>query len=369
MHDSGEIASQRLEKNVWIPTGTLKEKIAQAPKQPGCYLFLDEQGRVIYVGKSKLLHNRVRQYFHPASQTDERIRYLVKQIAGVAYVRTQTETDALMQEYRLIKKYRPWFNSQLKRDRVHPYIRVDRRCEYPTLSIAYEAQEDGAAYFGCFHDDLDAEQALETLSKVWKTPRCNTIPLPRKTCLYYELHTCMGPCESKTDAALYRAAIEEIVSCLQGEPVKAFERLHCALQAAAAELAFEKAQDIQQTIEELKRLQYRGKRLKRLPKEGTIFALVRAYREPCFSVFHIKDGVLVNRARLDQAASAPVIQRKVERVLKVHKKMPGSEWMLRCIAEFYADKQYIVMAEDAKETEMFAKILEGVEEFIHGHNG
>lgn len=345
------------------PQEALKEKIAKAPKQPGCYLFKDVMGNIIYVGKSKLLRNRVRQYFHAASRNDERIRYLVREIADVEYLVTETETAALMQEYRLIKLYKPWFNSQLKRDTVHPYIRIDTACEYPTLTIVQDAADDGAAYYGCFHDVYDAQRALETIARVWKTPVCAKAPLPRRTCLFYQMNTCSGPCEGKVAPAAYRASVDEIICLFKGERVLAFDRLREEMAYHIKRLAFEKAESVQETIDDLEALQYRGKRLRRLPREGIVFALVRAYREPCFSLFHIRDGVLYGHAVFEKGIGAEETQKRIMAVLAASEPVADSDWIVRCVAEIYADKLFAVVPAGADSAALLQTVQDLAREF------
>ena len=132
------------------PDLDLENKLALLPEAPGVYLHKDKQGKVIYVGKAKLLTHRVRSYFHSGGDKDAKTRILVKQIQDFDYIVTDSDADALVLENQLIKEYRPLYNIRLKDDKAYPYLRISLNEPFPRISVVWRIEEDGARYFGPF---------------------------------------------------------------------------------------------------------------------------------------------------------------------------------------------------------------------------
>jgi excinuclease ABC subunit C len=130
---------------------------SNAPKEPGCYLFKDKDGNIIYVGKSKNIYRRVRQYFSKIHDPSNKLYLLARQAVEAEYRVTASELDALILECLLIKQYKPWFNSQLKHTARHPFLRLDISEDYPTLCSVYEKDDDTALYYGVFYKEDDLQ--------------------------------------------------------------------------------------------------------------------------------------------------------------------------------------------------------------------
>ena len=204
-----------------------KEIIKAAPDSPGCYLFKDKSGAVIYAGKSKNLRRRVGQYFYPGA-AGHTPKNLAGAIAEAEYVTAGTELNTLLLEYRLIKRYKPRYNSQLKAEVKHPYLRITAGAEYPALSAAQEKSPDAARYYGFLYDTYDAQDALRILHRAWRVPVCGKDRFsPRtKACLYYHIGNCLGPCEGLIAPAAYRGIIGEILRFLDGGRTGVMSRIH-----------------------------------------------------------------------------------------------------------------------------------------------
>jgi excinuclease ABC subunit C len=319
----------------------LFEKVQSAPRSPGCYVFYDGYGEVIYVGKSKNLSKRVRQYFGKYMEKWEKRNRLTWQIRNVVYFLTDTELDALLLEYRLIKQFRPLFNAQLKRDITHPFLRVGVGSRYPTLGAVDARLDDDAVYLDCFYDTDDIHRALETLSAVWHTPTCgkNQWTAHDKPCLRFALHKCLGPCAALAEEQVYRQKIEQILCFLQGEAVEAAEELRIKMQASANRLAFEQAERFRQTLAELERLQkkaagrvYDITRVKR----GALF--IKPYRALEYTVFFLAQGEVVGRRdHLDVcAADDSFFPADLP-------PLPDSDWLKKALVEIYADKHFFFL--------------------------
>lgn len=316
----------------------LREKIQAAPEKPGCYLYKDKMGNVIYVGKAKTLRNRVRSYFRAGA--DERVQRLTQQIADVEYIVTETETDALLQEYRLIKRYKPWFNSQLKRDTPHPMIKLDRHERYATLSVVAERGVAKAKYFDCFHDEQDAKDTLAILQRAWKTPSCgkDNFGKTERACLNYHLGACMAPCAGKAGEEEYSWAIADIVRLFEGKRVSRMFQLEQEMQVCAEKLEYEKAAEIKKLLGELNLLQRKARKMFNFPAGRSVLVFLRAYREEEYSLFLVIDGVAQARGRfgaeLDEAGLRKFLE-DVESPIE-----PAMPWLADAIREVYADKLF-----------------------------
>ncbi len=342
----------------------LHRKLQEAPKAPGCYLFKDDMDHIIYVGKAKALYSRVRSYFTAAAEKDERIKGLIRQIADVDFWVAPCETDALLEEYRLIKQHKPWFNSQLKREAPHPFLRVDMDREYPTVTIAQEAADDGAEYFGRFYDVYDAQEAIETLNSVWHTPLCKKTPLPSAACLYHALRQCSGPCIAAIDSGAYRAGMAEAMALLRGHFVPALEEIRQALERHTADWAFEKAAQAQKKLEALERLRKKGHKMLGLREEQDAVVLLRAYHAQECVLFYVVRGQVRNRAYF--AASMEVEQRErlLYQALAKCDPKEAEPWLIPCIGEVFADKRFLWIGKEEALREIGEKAAVLMQEFF-----
>lgn len=325
--------------NMTTQTDTeLKAKMQAAPESPGCYLYKDKSGTVIYVGKAKVLRNRVRSYFHATD--DEKVQRLVQQIADVEYFTTETETDALLHEHRLIKQYKPWFNRQLKRDTPHPLITLNRKGKYATLSVVPGRDTAGAKYFDCFHDEQDAKDTLAILQRAWRTPSCGQVEFGKagRACLNYHLGTCMAPCEGRANEDDYAWAIADIVRLFEGKRVSRMLQLEQEMQESAEALAYEKAGDIKQLLGDLERLQRKARRMFHFPADRAVLVFLRAYREAGFTLYLVRDGAVQAQKRFDGALDEEALASFLEEASASSKQ--GPPWLADAIREIYADKLF-----------------------------
>ena len=164
--------------------GKLQEKLKLLPDSPGVYIMLDKDGIVIYVGKARVLKNRVRQYFH-GSEKPEKVAAMVEHIADFYYIITKTEIDALGLENNLIKKYKPKYNILLKDDKTYPYIKVHTREEFPRFSITRKIKKKDGKYFGPFMGGIRCKEILDVTSSVYNVRLCDVAigEKPKKPCL------------------------------------------------------------------------------------------------------------------------------------------------------------------------------------------
>ena len=179
----------------------LKERVRKLPMQPGVYLHKDKTGKVIYVGKAKLLRNRVSNYFQPPERLNAKTRQLVSHIDDFDIIVTETEFEALVLENSMIKKYKPKYNILLKDDKGYPYIRLNTDAPYPAFTVVSKPAHDGARYFGPYQGRVAARRAIDTISEALHLKTCSRV-FPRdigkdRPCLNQHLGRCCAPCTGR----------------------------------------------------------------------------------------------------------------------------------------------------------------------------
>ncbi len=223
--------------------GNIEDKLKLLPENPGCYLMYDKDGNVIYVGKAKVLKNRVRQYFFN-TQKNEKTAQLVSNIADFKYVITNSEIDALSLENNLIKRYKPKYNILLKDDKQYPYLRIDLKEDFPTFAIVRKVRRDGAKYFGPFMGGVTVNEVLDIIYTCYNLRRCTerlSADKPKRECLNYHMKLCLAPCSGKCSREEYLSRVYQAVDFLNGNddsPVKVLtERMQKYSQKEDFELA------------------------------------------------------------------------------------------------------------------------------------
>ena len=188
------------------------------PEDPGVYVMLDADGNVIYVGKAKVLKNRVKQYFY-SNKKPEKVAAMVSNIADFYYIITTSEIDALSLENNLIKKYKPHYNILLKDDKTYPYIKVNLKDKFPAFSVTRKIRRDGAKYFGPFMGGVNAKDTLEIINTAFTVRTCDVKidpDKPRKECLEYHIGRCLAPCAGLVDEKTYAERVRGAVDFLSG---------------------------------------------------------------------------------------------------------------------------------------------------------
>ncbi len=233
----------------------ISEKLRLLPESPGVYIMLDEYKNIIYVGKARVLKNRVRQYFHNSAKP-EKVMKMVENISDFNYIITNSEIDALALENNLIKKYKPKYNILLKDDKTYPYIKADMREEFPTFYITRKIKKDGCRYFGPFMGGINCKDILDTLQLTFCVRLCHTkITGNKRECLNYHIGRCTAPCAGRVNAEEYAAQIKKALSFLDGNYKEAEELLKSKMTAAAENENFELALDYKNKLAMLSKLE------------------------------------------------------------------------------------------------------------------
>ena len=272
--------------------GELKEKLNLLPDAPGVYIMLDKDGVVIYVGKARVLKNRVRQYFHASAKT-EKVMAMVENIADFYYIITQTEIDALALENNLIKKYKPKYNILLKDDKTYPYIKVETKQDFPRFSITRKIKKDGK-YFGPFMGGVRCGDLLDILTSVYNVRTCTTTinEKPKKPCLEYHLGRCFAPCAHLCSKEEYAERVKAAVSFLDGNYEQAEEILQEKMLSFAQNEEFEMAMQYREKLAMLSKLKL--KRITALNRaiNADVIALKTNFLYSSVNVLVTRSGVM-----------------------------------------------------------------------------
>ncbi len=234
----------------------IKEKLKLLPENPGVYIMLDKYGNVIYVGKARVLKNRVRQYFHN-SPKPEKVMKMVENIANFNYIITNSEIDALALENNLIKKYKPKYNILLKDDKTYPYIKVNIKDEFPNFSITRKLKKDGCKYFGPYMGGINCKDILDILQLSFSVRLCHTqiTAKPKRECLNYHIKRCSAPCAHLVNSEEYSKQVKKAVAFLDGNFKEAESLLKTKMFSASENENFELALEYKNKLNMLTKLE------------------------------------------------------------------------------------------------------------------
>lgn len=325
----------------------LMDKVKSLPAKPGCYIYKNKQGDIIYVGKSKCLKKRVRQYFRHPEKAEGKIYHLVKEIHDFDYIVTETETDALLLECRLIKQIKPKYNAMMKRSKIYPFINIKIKNDYPGIYVSADADEEGAISFGCFYNRNDAQNTVDLINSVWKTPTCSkqffTVNSKKKACFNIQIGKCNAPCCGNISIKEYKKTIKEIIEFLRGNNSKKILELKREMTVMSKKMEFEKAALIRNKMIHLQELQRRTKRFNTNLKGKDYCVFLRAYHESSFSIFYIHDGITLTRTIIDIGETIDYNEVKdfALHIIEKDYNVNEGDILSMCITAIGADKLYV----------------------------
>ncbi|EHK9427767.1 excinuclease ABC subunit UvrC [Enterococcus faecalis] len=268
----------------------IKNKLALLPDQPGCYLMKDKNGTIIYVGKAKILKNRVRSYFRGSHDT--KTERLVSEIDDFEYIVTESNIEALLLEINLIHKNNPKYNIMLKDDKTYPFIKITNE-KYPRLIITRKVLKDKALYFGPYPDVNAANETKKLLDRLFPLRKCN--PSQKTPCLYYHLGQCLCPYAFDVDPQVYKDMVEEIKGFLSGGHTEIQDRLQEKMAYAAAHMEFEKAAEFRDQIKAIETVMTRQKMTNVDLIDRDVFGYAVDKGWMCVQVFFVRQGKLIER--------------------------------------------------------------------------
>lgn len=268
----------------------IRHKLALLPAQPGCYLMKDRQGTIIYVGKAKVLKNRVRSYF--TGSHDGKTLRLVNEIEDFEYIVTSSDMEALVLEMNLIKKYDPKYNIMLKDDKSYPFIKLTAE-RHPKLIITRKVKKDSGKYFGPYPNVQAANETKKLLDRIYPLRKCST--LPDRVCLYYHMGQCLAPCVKDVGKEEYKKIVDEIARFLNGGFKDIKVDLTAKMAAAAEELDFERAKEFRDKIVHIEATMEKQKMTTTDFTDRDVFGYAVDKGWMCVQVFFIRQGKLIER--------------------------------------------------------------------------
>ncbi|GJI58801.1 MULTISPECIES: excinuclease ABC subunit UvrC [Bacillus] len=268
----------------------IKEKLSVLPDQPGCYLMKDRQNTIIYVGKAKVLKNRVRSYF--TGSHDAKTQRLVGEIEDFEYIVTSSNIEALILELNLIKKYDPKYNVMLKDDKTYPFIKITNE-RHPKLIVTRNVKKDKGKYFGPYPNVQAARETKKLLDRLYPLRKCAT--LPDRVCLYYHLGQCLAPCVYDISEETNKQLVDEITRFLNGGHQQIKKELTEKMQEAAEQLEFERAKELRDQIAYIDSTMEKQKMTMSDLSDRDVFAYAYDKGWMCVQVFFIRQGKLIER--------------------------------------------------------------------------
>ncbi len=283
----------------------MKEKISSIPEKPGVYLFKDDQGKVLYAGKAKVLKNRVRSYFQKAADLDERKSAMMKSVVDFEFTVTGNELEALILEANLIKQYKPRYNILLRDDKSYPYLKLTLHEKWPRLEVVRRIQKDGARYFGPY---VPAGAMWETLSFIrnhYRIPNCRySLEKRMRPCIQFQIKKCIAPCSGEVDHAEYMQMIREIELLLEGKNKKLLEALEKKMALFSEEMRFEEAALVRDRIRAIQSVSESQKVVSPDLGDADVIGLFRQDDIAVFKLLFIRNGVMIGTRDFEQKHTA-----------------------------------------------------------------
>ena len=282
------------------------------PDKPGVYIMKNSLGEVIYVGKAKVLKNRVRQYFQNSKNHSEKVRAMVKNIAEFEYIVTDSEMEALILECNLIKKYSPRYNIALKDDKFYPFIKITTNEDFPRVYVTRNFAKDGNRYFGPYTNGTAVYEVMGLIKKLFPLRTCKKAIVeggePTRACLNYHINLCKAPCAGYVSKAEYWKMIDEIINILNGTDTSIIKNLKLEMEKAAEELEFEKAAKIRDRILAIELISEKQKMFTVKEGDEDFIDLYTDEKDGCAQVFFVREGKVTGREHfmIENSSDDPV---------------------------------------------------------------
>ncbi len=306
----------------------LEEKLKYLPAGPGVYLYKDEAGKIIYVGKALSLKNRVRSYFQHGAQQPPKTRLMLEKVADLDIIVTDSEVEALILEQNLIKEHRPRYNVMYKDDKSYPYLKVTLGDDFPRVMITRRHIKDGARYFGPYTRVGAVNETMRLLKKIFPFRSCKQKePAVRsRPCLNYHINRCLGPCSGQVDRDKYRSMINEVCLFLEGRQEDLIKILAARMEEAAAKLEFERAAQLRDQLQAVREVVERQKIITGGFEDQDVVAVAQAPDEACVMVFFVRGGKLIGREHF---------------ILKGTEGLSGQDVLTAFIKQYYTDVDFV----------------------------
>ena len=269
------------------------------PEKPGVYLMKNSLGEIIYVGKAKILKNRVRQYFRNSKNHSEKVKAMVKNIAEFEYIVTDSEMEALILECNLIKKYSPKYNISLKDDKFYPFIKITTNEDFPRVFVTRNFARDGNKYFGPYTNGAAVYETINLIRKVFPIRTCKKAIVeggePTRTCLNFHIGKCNGPCGGYVSKEDYSKIINSVIDILNGKDKEITKELKRKMEEASMNLEFEKAASYRDKILAIEALVQKQKMFKVTDDDEDFINIYSDEKDSCIQIFFLRSGKITGR--------------------------------------------------------------------------
>ena len=274
------------------------EELKKLPALPGVYLMHGPKDEIIYVGKAKVLKNRVKQYFQKSYKKSVKIQQMVSLVERFEYIVVDSELEALMLENNLIKEHKPRYNTLLKDDKTYPYIKVTFE-QYPRVLKVRKRATDKGKYFGPYASNDQVNEVIDLIRRTFHIRNCNKVfsedaPLANK-CMYYDIHQCDGPCIGRQSKADYKIQVDKAIDFLNGKYEDIVKELHRKMMRASDNLDFETAMEMRDLIKAIEAVQNRQKIVAYDSGDRDIIGMRREFSDCIVQIFFVRDGKIIGR--------------------------------------------------------------------------
>jgi excinuclease ABC subunit C len=280
---------------------TIEEKLKLAPQKPGVYLLKDSRQRILYVGKAKMLRNRLRSHFKPGKFEEPRHHRMMTRVTDFETIMTDSEVEALIMEANFVKEHRPRYNVNLKDDKSFPYIRVTLEC-FPRIFVTRKIIRDGSRYFGPYTDVGSMRQLMNAIQRIFPVRTCNlsideySIKSRRhRVCLMYHIGRCRGPCEGLITPEQYAWIVEQVLAFIEGKNNRLTQDLEKRMKLLSEKQDYEEAAVLRDQIRSVSTFYSRQKVVDHFEIERDLLAVALEGSLAVGVVFNVRDGKIINR--------------------------------------------------------------------------
>jgi excinuclease ABC subunit C len=326
---------------------TILDKVPHLPESPGVYLWRDEEGAVLYVGKAKRLRSRVRSYVNGDHAASVKTRALMGSVAALETIVVPSEAHALILEANLIKEYKPRYNIALRDDKSYPYIKVTVSDPFPRVWVTRHLQDDGSRYFGPYTDVGAMRRSLNVVKRIFSVRSCNyDMPkqMPERPCLDYYIKRCKAPCILAQTQMEYRAMIDEVLVFLEGRTQDVVKRVRERMELAAESLDFERAAELRDALNHLEQMEEPTVVMKVEGGDRDVLGYARDGNDAVVALMRIRGGRLLAREHqflenLEEETDGAVLQAYI-----VGKYFPLEDRSAELLMPFDPDERDLVEA-------------------------
>jgi len=271
----------------------MKKRISRVPMKPGVYLYKDRDGKVIYVGKAKLLRNRMRSYFQADHNLHPKVKAMMAKVKDFDFIVTGSEMEALLLENNLIKSYQPRYNIHLRDDKSYPYLKLTTGEPYPCLAVVREEKDGTSRYFGPYTDVGSLREMVRLLNSIFPLRTCKHLRIRERPCLNRDLGRCLGPCTGSVDPNEYREIVNDLLALMEGNYQELVDATEAKMKAAAMKQEYEKAARLRDQMQSIKLLGQRQRVMLEGSNNTDLIAVLNCDRISLALLFRIRGGKLI----------------------------------------------------------------------------